>query len=223
MPEESQEYVKQLQLELQRSKEALQTNAEELETSNEELQASNEELQASNEELQSTNEELHSVNEELYTVNTELEEKVVQLDSITSDLRNLVDSTQIATVFLDTDYGIRIFTPRATEIFNLMRRDLSRDIRHFTPKIPDKYLEQDMEHAYKTGESNEREIHFKRVNFLRRCTPHKDKRGNIEGLILTYIDISEIQLSGYRMLLDGLRSLFVKPGKGASITHDSIH
>lgn len=210
MSPESQEFVRQLQVELQRTKEALQTNAEELETSNEELQASNEELQASNEELQSTNEELHSVNEELYTVNSELEEKIVQLDRITSDLKNLVDSTQIATVFLDKAYAIRIFTPRATEIFNFLRKDIGRDIRHFTPKVPDTTLESDMKMAYESGESFERELFTASQHFIRRCTPLKDKKAGVEGLILTYIDISTVEMSGYQMIVEGVKSFIGK-------------
>lgn len=210
---ESEEFVRQLQFELQRTKEALQTNAEELETSNEEVQASNEELQASNEELQSTNEELHSVNEELYTVNSELEAKLLQLDRITSDLKNLVDSTQIATVFLDSTYQVRIFTPRSIGIFSLSRKDIGRDIRNFKPSIPDKWFENDMGSAYSSGETVERELKHAGKHFIRRCTPLVDKKGTREGLILTYIDISNVQISGVRMLMDGIRSLLEKkPG-----------
>ncbi|WP_370263115.1 chemotaxis protein CheB [Limnobacter sp.] len=208
LSEESAEYVRQLQLELQRTKEALQTNAEELETSNEELQASNEELQASNEELQSTNEELHSVNEELYTVNTELEQKIVQLDRLTSDLRNLVDSSQIATVFLDGNYCIRVYTPRATDVFNLVRKDLGRDIRHFTPRIPDHQLESDLERAYQQQKSSEQEIEADGRYYLRRCAPHKDSKTGKVGIILTYIDITKIQVGAWGMIFNGLRSVF---------------
>ena len=100
------------------TKERLQSTIEELETANEELRSSNEELLSVNEELQSTNEELEtskeelqSVNEELQTVNNELRNKIDELDRVNSDLHNLFQSTQIATIFLDRNLVIRSFTP----------------------------------------------------------------------------------------------------------------
>ena len=106
------ERIRGLEQELLSRGENLQATIEELETANEELQATNEELLASNEELQSTNEELQSVNEELYSVNAEYQAKVEELTEITNDLDNLLRSTEIGTVFLDTDFVIRRFTAR---------------------------------------------------------------------------------------------------------------
>ena len=104
------ELVRQLEDELRSTRESLQTTIEEFETSNEELRASNEELQSMNEETKSTaeeletsREELQSTNEELVTVNQELRNKIEELNQANSDLENLIASTDIATLFLDSN------------------------------------------------------------------------------------------------------------------------
>ncbi|MDX1667970.1 MAG: chemotaxis protein CheB [Limnobacter sp.] len=210
LPADSLAFVTSLQNELQSAKEALQTNAEELETSNEELQASNEELQASNEELQSTNEELHSVNEELYTVNTELELKIVELDKTSSDLRNLVDSTQIASVFLDMSYAIRVYTPLIQDVFALMPNDVGRDLRDFTPKVIDPNLLGDIAEAYKSGNMSERIVYSKaspgRV-YLRRASGYRDAKGKIDGVLLTFVDMSHIRKTGVPLMMQGIKRI----------------
>src|SRR5262249_49416638 len=139
--------VEHLERELRETRERLQSMAEEYETAieelkssneemvsvNEELQSTNEELETSKEELQSGNEELQSVNEELQTVNHELTLKIDEVDRANSDLKNLYESTDIATVFLDRELIIRSFTPAVTRIFNLIPTDRGRpltDIAH---------------------------------------------------------------------------------------------
>ncbi|NEP63520.1 MAG: hypothetical protein F6K31_42595, partial [Symploca sp. SIO2G7] len=110
--------IRELEFELQQTRKNLQTSIEEMETANEEQQATNEELLAANEELQSTNEELQSVNEELYTVNAENQERIEQLIELSTDIDNLLQSTDIGVVFLDNSLSIRRFTPAATQVFN---------------------------------------------------------------------------------------------------------
>ncbi|MBS0523401.1 MAG: hypothetical protein JSS04_07160, partial [Proteobacteria bacterium] len=112
--------LRQLELELRSTKERLQTTTEELESANEELKSGNEELSSMNEELQSANEELEtskeelqSINEELQTVNAELNARVEELSRANSDIANLLESTQIATVFLDRNLTVKNFTPAA--------------------------------------------------------------------------------------------------------------
>ena len=123
----------ELEKELQYTKERLQTVIEEMETSQEELKSANEELQSTNEELQSTNEEmvtskeeLQSLNEELTTLNTELQSKNEELSETGDDLKNLLNSTQIATLFLDNNLKIKRFTPYATKIVSLIQSDMGR-------------------------------------------------------------------------------------------------
>ena len=124
-----------LEKELQSTKEHLQTVIEEMETSQEELKSANEELQSTNEELQSTNEEmitskeeLQSLNEELTTLNAELQSKNEELSDVNNDMKNLLDSTQIPTIFLDNNLLIKRFTPYATKIASLIQSDVGRPI-----------------------------------------------------------------------------------------------
>ncbi|HQD55900.1 MAG TPA: chemotaxis protein CheB [Candidatus Competibacteraceae bacterium] len=187
--------VEWLESELQRARESLQSTVEELETSNEELQATNEELLASNEELQSTNEELHSVNEELYSVNAEHEAKIQELNTVTSDLHNLIRSTELATIFIDADCAIRLFTPLATEIFPLVAHDIGRNLRHFTPMSPDEHLFADIKQALDDRINVERVIPWcGDKTFLRRITPYQDNNKMFSGLVLTYVDITQTSL-----------------------------
>ena len=187
------EYIRELELELQRARESVQTTVEELETSNEELQATNEELLAANEELQSTNEELHSVNEELYSVNAEHELKIEELNKATSDLRNLMQSTDTATIFIDGDYRIRLFTPRAVEIFNLMPQDIGRDLRHFQSIRPDRDLFGDIGEVLASGAGVERQLNLgEETSFLRRCMPYQNVQGRQMGVVINYVDTSGI-------------------------------
>ncbi|WP_200330280.1 chemotaxis protein CheB [Thiocystis violacea] len=185
--------IQHLEVELQQTRESLQSTVEELETSNEELQSTNEELLAANEELQSTNEELHSVNEELYSVNSEHEQKILELNTATSNLNNLIGSTEIATIFLDESGQIRLFTPKAMEIFPLVPRDLGRNLRDFQPILPDEKLFNDI--ATVLADNNLREETVSDdagKTYLRRITPFRDVNKRIAGLTLTYVDISEM-------------------------------
>ena len=127
---------------MQYTKENLQSTIEELETSNEEMKSTNEELQSTNEELQSSNEELEtskeelqSLNEESATVNAELQSRIDELVNAKDDIKNLLDATEIASIFLDINLGVRRFTPKATEIFPLTLTDIGRPINHFASKL----------------------------------------------------------------------------------------
>lgn len=108
--------------------EEMQTAQEELRSTNEELQSTNEELQSANEELTTSREEMQSMNEELQTVNAELQAKVDELSQASNDMKNLLDSTDIATLFLDKELNVRRFTPQATKIIKLIPADVGRPI-----------------------------------------------------------------------------------------------
>jgi len=154
-----------LEQELQSTKEYLQTTIEELEAANEELKSSNEELQSTNEELQSTNEELEtakeelqSTNEELVTVNSELQNKIDELTQLSNDTNNLLASTEIGTIFLDRDLGIKRFTPGMTALFNLIPTDIGRSLCDITSKIAYDQLHQDAEGVLTTLQVLEKEV-----------------------------------------------------------------
>ncbi|MDD3517533.1 MAG: chemotaxis protein CheB [Chromatiales bacterium] len=134
---EAEQRIRDLEAELQFTRENLQATVEELETSNEELQATNEELLASNEELQSTNEELQSVNEELYTVNAEYQTKIAELSQLNNDLDNLLSGTGIATLFLDAELKVRRFTPALTSLCHITDGDVGRPLADVCHQVVD--------------------------------------------------------------------------------------
>ncbi len=188
---QSQERLIHLERELQHTRESLQSTVEELESSNEELQASNQELVAANEELQSVNEELHSVNQELYSVNSEYQQKILELNQVTSDLENLMQSTEIGTVFLDRNACIRLFTASAGQIFNLIQKDLGRDIRHIRTRIQDDDIFDAIERALRDGVTSERTIAGPDSrHFLRKVTPYRTRDGVVAGAVMTLVDIT---------------------------------
>lgn len=190
------EYVSNLEEELKYTKEELQTSLEEIETNNEELQAANEELLASNEELQSTNEELQSVNEEINTVNAENLQKMEDLAALNADINNLLESTQIGTIFLDSNLCIRKFTPAIKEHFSFLNSDIGRPINHFTGSIGRSNLVERCKRVLKTGKALEKAVISKNgIHYLRRIYPYVNSNEKIDGVVITFIDIENLQKS----------------------------
>ncbi|MFZ0489339.1 MAG: chemotaxis protein CheB [Salegentibacter sp.] len=195
------EYVSNLEEELKDTKQELQTSLEEIETSNEELQAANEELLASNEELQSTNEELQSVNEEINTVNAENLQKMEDLAALNADMNNLLESTQIGTIFLDSDLCIRKFTPAIKEHFSFLSSDEGRPISHFTSSIGKSKLLERCKRVLRTGKTLEKAIISKGgEHFLRRISPYRDSKERVCGVVITFIDIESLQKSKEKLV-----------------------
>ena len=191
--------IKQLEDELSSTKQYLQTTIEELETSNEELKSTNEELQSSNEELQSTNEELQtskeelqSVNEELMTVNAELEAKIKDLSMLNNDLANLMESTEIGTVFLDIDLNTKRFTPAATKILNLINTDIGRPIQHISSNLKYDNLLTDIQEVLKSLIPKEIDVQDKNDNwYTMKVTPYRTTDNVIDGVVVTFFDITK--------------------------------
>ncbi len=181
----------------------LRVNRETLQTAIEELESSNEELQAANEELQSSNEELESVNEELYTVNSEYQEKNTELAHANDDLNNLIQSTEIAILFLDSQLNIRRYTPTIKKIMDLMPYDIGRNLSHFRAKVQ---VENFLEHVesvleklipYETSVKD-----AKGKEYLLKISPFRTNVNAIDGVVLVFVDLTqasnlrkEIQLS----------------------------
>lgn len=189
----SQDRMNDLEVELRYTKESLQSTVEELETSNEELQATNEELVASNEELQSTNEELHSVNEELYSVNAEYQNKISELTELTNDMDNLLESTEIGTIFLDADLTIRKYTGKVDKWFDLESRDLGRKISAFSHNLKHPDLLTDVQRVLEGEQPLEHETQDKSGSWLHlRLHPYRKDR-EVAGVVLTLIDISNLK------------------------------
>lgn len=194
----------ELESELNFTRSELQNVFEELETSNEELQSSNEELMASNEELLSTNEELQSVNEELYTVNTELQEKNKELQYLNNDMNNLLDSTDIGTLFLDNELKIRKFTPALKKHFKLEEDDYGRPIASFASNFSEnvaKTILEDADYVLKKILTIEKEIQNKEGKyFLIQYNPFVTFDKKIDGVVISFIDITNLKEKEHKLI-----------------------
>ncbi len=196
---EEPEMVRQLELELETTREDLQSTIEELESSNEELKASNEEImsmneeiQSANEELESSKEELQSFNEELSTVNNQLHDKIAEVESATNDMANLLNSTDIATVFLDFDLRIKLFTPAATRMFKMIARDRGRPIGDIAKRFDDDGLLPDVEQVLQDLVPRDKEVCNEDGRwFVRRLVPYRTLDNRIDGVVITFSDVTD--------------------------------
>jgi two-component system CheB/CheR fusion protein len=219
--------VKEMENKLQRSQEELQGIREEMQTSQEELKSINEELQSTNEELQSTNEELttskeemQSLNEELQTVNTELQSKVSDFTKANEDMKNMLNSTEIATLFLDNELNIRKFTELATSIFKLRPTDIGRPFTDITTDLHYPEMETNAKRVLKTLSTVENEIAtVDRRWFKVRIIPFRTTDDRIDGLVLTFTDITKIKLAEIVLTASEIRyrSLFQSAKDGILI------
>jgi two-component system CheB/CheR fusion protein len=178
---------------LQATIEEYESAVEELKSSNEELQSMNEELQSTNEELETSKEELQSVNEELQTVNSELNAKVDEVDRANSDLRNVFESTQIATIFLDHSLVIRTFTPAVAGIFNLISSDRGRPLTDIVSHLADTgNLKRDIQSVLEHGNPIERRVHRSdgSSHYLMRILPYRSRSNAIEGVLVTFVNVT---------------------------------
>ena len=185
------EELTDLRAKLRAATQQYESQYDEFTASNEELQAMNEELRSAGEELETSKEELQSVNEELTTVNQELKIKVEELRQTNDDFRNLMNSTDIATIFLDRMFRVRQFTPRATAIFNLRPSDVGRpllDLKHHL--VYDGVL-RDMEQALDRLQIVEREVEGQgHAWFAMRVLPYRTSDNRLDGVVLTFVDIT---------------------------------
>lgn len=186
------EEVLRLKIQLRTSSEQYELQAEELRTTNEELLALNEELRSSTEELETNREELQSINEELRTVNQELKVKVEEATQTSANLQNLVNSTAIGTIFLDRSLRVKLFTPAARELFNLIPADYGRPLSDITHRLIDVDVLADAETVLARLHTIEREAHTtdQRVVVLR-ILPYRAAEDRIGGVVITFFDITE--------------------------------
>jgi two-component system CheB/CheR fusion protein len=190
--------IEALERELVLSKQSMGAMVEEQQASNEELQSANEELQSTNEELQSTNEELEtskeelqSVNEELVTVNSELHNKVEQLTSMQDDMKNLLDNISVGAIFLDRNLMIRRFTQDAAHVYRLVSTDLGRPLADIRSELKDVDLLADARTVLETLVSVEREVQAGETWYLARIQPYRTMDNVIDGVVLTFNDVTE--------------------------------
>ena len=197
--------INDLEEELQFTKTELQNAMEKLETSNEELYILNEELIVSNEELKSTNEELQSVNEELYTAITELQKKNTELQCVNDQVSNLLNSTDIGVLYLDGNLNILKFTPTFQMHFDLQESDIGRPIANFVSGFDEETrlgIINDAKKVMKTLRPIQKEIKSKKGKyFFKRIHPYLTSDGKVNGVIISFIDITEIKRNELKLTL----------------------
>ncbi len=193
--------VEELEVELRDTRERLQsiseeyeTAAEELKSANEEMVSVNEELQSINEELETSKEELQSVNEELRSSNSELSGRLEELDRANADLRNLFDSTQVATVFLDRHLVIRSFTPAVTALFDLVPGDRGRPLSSFASHLDAVNIGREARRVMDERTPIERRITAQAgaSHYLMRLLPYTTASGDVDGVVVTFFDITKV-------------------------------
>ncbi len=186
--------VLQLERELASTREDLEKSVQDLEALNEELKSSNEELLSMNEELQTANEELESSKEEIKNANAALVEAK-------TDLENLLKSTDVATVFVDTELRVKGFTAAATAIYNLIDTDIGRPLWHLThnahimPNYPS------LTEVIEGQASEDTIITFSNEVFTRRCLPYRNRDEQVEGYVIVFNNITAIRLSEEKIRL----------------------
>src|SRR5208337_4522325 len=190
--------VEAWETELQQTKELLQSTTEEMTTSQEELKSANEEMQSTNEELQSSNEELttskeemQSLNEELMTVNAELQHKIDELSQSSNDMKNLLNSTNIATLFLDNHLKVKRFTTPAADIIKLIPTDVGRPVSDIVSSLKGVDLVKEVMQVLDTLAFKEAEVQTAGDrSYFMRISPYRTIDNVIDGAVVTFTDIS---------------------------------
>jgi two-component system CheB/CheR fusion protein len=189
--EELERKYQRARLELQSAHEEMQTTQEELRSANEEMQSTNEELQSTNEQLTTSKEEMQSLNEELQTVNAELQGKVDELLRSDNDMKNLLNSTDIATVFLDNDLHVRRFTTQATKIIKLIPGDVGRPITDLASDLLYSEMTKDARAVLRNLDFTEKSIATRDGRwFTVRIMPYRTLDDRIDGVVITFSDIT---------------------------------
>jgi two-component system CheB/CheR fusion protein len=191
--------VQRLDAELEAAKDELRSTVQRMESANEDLRASNvevlsmnEELQATNEELETSKEELQTVNEELSTLNDRLEEKVGELTETNNDLANLLGSTEIATVFLDSELRIKRFTDASREVLNVSRADIGRPISGIAHGLIDVDLRRDAAQVLRSLTPVRREVERRGGEwFILRALPYRTAT-SVAGVVMTFTDVTDL-------------------------------
>lgn len=193
--------IKELEKELIYTKQQLHSTIEQMETSLEELKSTNEELQSTNEELQSTNEEalttkeeMQSLNEELMTINLQYQNKAEELTRLNNDMKNLLDNTEIGTIFLDNQLNILRFTPQVTKLFNVILSDVGRSIAHIVSNFDYPSLENTIMEVIDRLNAKDLEVKTKKNEWYNlRIMPYRTMDNFISGAVLTFTKITRVK------------------------------
>jgi len=170
----------------------MQLSQEEFKSSNEELQSCNEELQSTNEELTTTKEEVQSSNEELKTINSQLQAKLDDLSIVTNDMKNLMNSTKIATLFLDNNLLVKYFTNQMTVVSRLISSDVGRPITDIASDLIYPELTEDVREVQATLNAVEKQVRSCNGSWFKACIlPYQTLEGKIDGVVITFVDITK--------------------------------
>ena len=181
-----------LERNLEQARQELQTIREEMQTSQEEVKSTNEELQSTNEELTTSTEEMQSMNEELQTLNAELEHKVDDLSRLNNDMKNLLESTEIATLFLDPALRVRLFTAGSNRLFKLIPGDVGRPITDIASELAYPELANHAREVLRTLAVHEQPVAARDgCWFLVRIMPYRTLENMIDGVAITFTDITD--------------------------------
>ncbi|MEJ2200038.1 MAG: chemotaxis protein CheB [Desulfuromonadaceae bacterium] len=192
---ELEQEIRKIREELLTTREEMQSSQEEFKSVNEELQSANEELQSTNEELTTSREEMQSLNEELQTVNAEQQSKLDELSRLSNDMRNLLNSTEIVTVFLDKDLHVRRFTSGADQIFKLIPSDVGRPLSDITSDLVYPELTEDAREVLRSLVFSEKQIAATDGRwFSVRIMPYRTLEDVIVGVVITLADITETKV-----------------------------
>jgi two-component system, chemotaxis family, CheB/CheR fusion protein len=184
--------MKQLREQLRRTIAEMERSEAELHHANAELQSTNEELQSANEELVTSKEEMQSLNEELLAVNAELQAKNDALGTANDDLRNLLDASQIPTLFLDGALRLKRFTTHATKVANVLPSDIGRPITDITLKVDYPELANDVHEVLDTLVFKESQVQGEGATFSTRVHPYRTMDDLIDGVVVTFLDVTAI-------------------------------
>ena len=228
---ETHERTADLQAELEATRKELHDALHELEQQAEahgadtaEALSASEEFQSANEELLASKEELQSLNEELTTLNSQLQETLERQRTTANDLQNVLFSSDVATIFLDIDLNIRFFTPTARNIFRVIMSDVGRPLADIVTLTKDDHLTDEAHAVLRTSEKIEREIAGKDGYwYLRRIQPYRNDSGQVAGVVITYIDITERKRTNAALLnatRDAERANRAKSRFLAAASHD---
>ncbi|OTP70929.1 chemotaxis protein CheB [Caballeronia sordidicola] len=162
---------------------------------NEEALSVNEEYQSTNEELLTSKEELQALNEELTALNSQLQETLERQRTTSNDLQNVLYSTEVATLFLDMQLNIRFFTPATRSLFNVLPSDIGRPLGDLKSLASDDDILADTQTVLRTSVPSEREIQTQTgIWFVRRILPYRTGDNRVEGVVITFADITERKL-----------------------------
>ena len=189
--DELEQELMQIREELQSTREEMQSSQEELTSTNEELQSTNEELQSTNEELTTSREEMQSLNEELQTVNAEQQAKMNEFSRVNDDMRNLLNSTEIVTVFLDNNLHVRRFTTGADKLFKLIPTDVGRPLSDIVSDLIYPDMTEEASEVLRTLAFSERQIATSDKRwFSVRIMPYRTMENVIAGVVITFSNIT---------------------------------